>query len=169
MLFSLLLALAAVAGASCSVPADESTRQAQLAYSAFDSQTGPYGWRGLSGRGCVESAVSLLASYEASNISRVTAPEAMELAFHIGQVLALSGREQESIAHFERALGATATTEWRTYVEATLAFLRRDTVALKTAHDRYAAVAPGSMRLRFIKGYIACPDDPYAKAVHCGM
>jgi hypothetical protein len=163
----LLVATAASTGACVVTPAEVS-RQALLAYAAFDGQPAPTGWRSLSGSGCVDAAVALLGAYEAANASRLRPAESMELSFHTGQVLALAGREQESISHFERSLRNDATPEWRGYVEATLAFLRRDLEALKAAHVRYSAVAPGSMRLRFIKGFLACPNEPYAKAVHCG-
>jgi hypothetical protein len=91
----------------------------------------------------------------------------MELYFHIGQALALSGREDESIVHFERALEPAASPEWRAYVQATVAFLKRDSGALLAARAAYAAIAPESMRLRFIDGFLSCPNDTYARAVHC--
>jgi hypothetical protein len=170
MLLSLLLFVAAAApSGSCTVPSAELSRQAALAYATFDEQAAPYGWRHLSGSGCADSAVALLTAYENANDSRLSPAEVMELSFHIGQVLAFAGREQESIPHFERSLGNTATAEWRCYVEATLAFLRREPEALKAALDRYSSIAPGSMRLSFIKGFVACPNESYTKAVHCGM
>ena len=168
MLSSLLVVAAATTAAgSCAVPPQEVEQQASLAYSTFDSQPPPHGWRHLSAIGCTDAAVSLLTSYAARNLHGLAAADAMELSFHIGQVLALAGRENESIAHFERSLGPGASREWRTYVEATLAFLRRDRAALQAARADYASVAPGSMRLRFIDGLVACPDEPYVRAVHC--
>jgi hypothetical protein len=169
MLSSLLIAAAASAAASCAMPQQEVERQATLAYSAFDSQPPPQGWRHLSATGCVDAAVSLLTAYGAANADGLSAADAMELSFHVGQVLALSGRENESIAHIERSLRRPATPEWSAYVQATLAFLRRDAVALRAARDTYAAVAPDSMRLRFIDGFMACPNEPYATAVHCRL
>jgi len=169
LLSSLLFVAAAASSGPCIVPSTELSRQASLAYPAFDGQATPYGWRHLSGSGCVDAAVALLTAYKGANANRLSPAEAMELSFHVGQVLALAGREQESIPHFERSLGSTATAEWRGYVEATLAFLKRAPEALKAAHDRYSSVAPGSMRLRFINGFLACPNESYAKAVHCGM
>ena len=59
------------------------------------------------------------------------------------------------------------SAEWRTYIEATLAFLRHDSHALEQARDRYRSIAPTSMRLVFIDGMLACPNEPYARAVHC--
>ena len=165
MLASLLLA---VAGAgSCAVPASELERQASLPYAAFDLQQGPYGWRRLREIGCVDSAVLALQAYAAANAGRLASAEKMELAFHAGQALALAGREAESAAHFERALAVEVSPAWSAYVQATLAFVRRDTEALRAARDRYASIAPASLRLRFIEGLLTCPNEPYAKAVHC--
>jgi hypothetical protein len=169
MLSSLLIAAAASGAASCAIPQQEAERQATLAYAAFDSQPPPHGWRHLGAAGCVDAAVALLTSYAAANAGGLSAADAMELSFHVGQVLALSGRESESIAHIERSLRPEATSEWSAYVQATLAFLRRDAAALRAARDAYAAVAPDSMRLRFIDGFMACPNEPYAKAVHCRL
>ena len=62
-----------------------------------------------------------------------------------------------------------APSEWRVYVAATLAFLRRDAAALAAARSAYAAAAGDSMRLRIIDGFIACPDASYRVAAHCRM
>ena len=81
----------------------------------------------------------------------------------------MAGREQEAIAPLEQALDAEPPPEWATYVRATLAFLRRDLAALQAARASYAALAPGSVRLRIIDGLVACPTEPYMKAAHCKM
>ena len=167
MLASLLILAAANAASACAVPPPEVQRQASLAYAAFDSQPPPYGWRQLNAGGCTDAAVALLTAYAAAQAGALSPSQTMEVSFHIGQVLAMAGRDHESIAHFERALGAAATSEWKAYVEATLAFLRRDAAALKAAREAYATLAPKSMRLQFIDGFVACPRETYVKAVHC--
>ncbi|WP_421932931.1 hypothetical protein [Phenylobacterium sp.] len=50
---------------------------------------------------------------------------------------------------------------------ATLAFPRGDAVALKAARARYGAVAPGSIRLKMIDGFIACPQADDMTAAFC--
>jgi tetratricopeptide (TPR) repeat protein len=166
---SLALALLASAASACAVPPPEAVAQRALPYAAFDSRGSPFGWRALAATGCTDAAVSLLTQYAQANRSDLAAAEAREIAFHIGQALAMAGREQESIEPFERALDSGAAPEWTAYVTATLAFLRRDAVALQAARASYAALAPGSMRLRIIDGLVACPAEPYAKAAHCKM
>ena len=165
---SLLVAAALAAAVSCALPANEIARQAALPYAAFDDLGAPYGWRHLSGAGCPDAAVALLESYGSANARELNTAAAMELPFHIGQVLAFAGRESESIVYFERAV-VRGGDEWRTYVTATIAFLKRDLDTLALARQRYASLAPGSARLRFIDGFIACPNESYAKAVHCAM
>src|SRR5450432_2505818 len=149
---SLAIALLAAAASMCAVPSSEGVVQQALPYAAFDSRGGPFGWRALAATGCTDAAISLLAQYSEANRSRLAAAEEREIAFHIGQSLAMAGREQESIAPFERALDSEAPLEWATYVRATLAFLRRDAVALQAARESYASLAPGSARLRIIVG-----------------
>lgn len=167
-MIDIAVALLAAAG-SCAVPQAEVALQASLAYQAFDSRSGSYGWRSLLEVGCTDAALSLLAAYTAANGTRLTVEQRLELAFHSGQTLAFSGRESEAIPHFERALSVDTTPEWKTYVAATLAFLRHDASALAGAREAYATIAPDSMRLAIIDGFIACPHESYSRAVHCAM
>jgi len=81
----------------------------------------------------------------------------------------MANRPEEAIGPLEQALDPEAPPEWATYVNATLAFLRRDTVALHASHSAYKDLAPGSMRLRIIEGFIACPTESYMNAAHCKM
>src|SRR5215203_2732000 len=166
---SLAVALLVAGAATCIVPSPEETAQKALPYAAFDNRVGPYGWRALAAVGCTDTAVSLLAQYLAANGDRLTTAQRREVAFHIGQALAMADRVQEAIAPFEQALDSEAPAEWATYVKATLAFLRRDWAALQAARASYAALAPGSVRLRIIDGLLACPTEPYTKAAHCKM
>lgn len=167
-MIAIAVAVLAAAG-SCAVPQAEVALQASLAYQEFDSRSDPHGWRFLLKVGCSDAALSLLAAYAAANDSRSTVEQRLELAFHSGQILAFSGREAEAIPHFERAVGVDSTPEWNTYVAATLAFLRHDVSALAGAREAYASIAPDSMRLAIIDGFIACPRESYSRAVHCAM
>jgi hypothetical protein len=165
-------AFAALLAASvnpCDVPRRELSTSMNLSYDAFDGRRGPYGWRPLLDAGCVDSVVSLLSAYSIANDARLDQAQRLEMQFHIGQALAMSGREKEAIAYFSKASAPDAPSEWRIYVEATLAFLGHDQDRLAVARSSYARVAPGSMRLMIIDGMVACPRESYAKAVHCRM
>jgi len=161
-------ALLIAAASSCAVPSVEVTGQRRMAYEAFDSMAGPYGWRFLLDAGCPDSAVELLRSYSKANAG-LKQYQRLELQFHIGQTLAMSGHDEEAIPYFEKAFEHSAPKEWRTYVQATLAFLRHDTSMLVSARAVYAGIAPSSMRLKIIDGMVACSDESYAKAIHCRM
>jgi hypothetical protein len=165
----LALLLATAATAQCAVPPDERMRQLRSTYEQFDSRPGRHGWRQLSAGGCVGEAVKLLADYSSTNAGRLNRSERSEIAFHQGQVLAFAGRDTEALPHFQRAFEIGGTEEWTTYVAATIAFLRRDSVALSKARGRYAEIAPGSMRLTVIDGFVKCAARDYAHAVHCAM
>ena len=164
-----IAAVLLAAATGCSVPPSETTLQETLAYDEFDGRSGAYGWRTLNEAGCTDAALALLAAYAAANQGRLTLEQRLELAFHSGQALAFAGRDREAIPYFEQAGSADSTPEWQAYVAATLAFLKHDARALAEARKSYAEIAPGSMRLGVIDGFIACPDLPYAKAAHCGM
>jgi hypothetical protein len=168
-ILALLAASAVTAAPACIVPPAEKTAQLSLGYSAFDSRPGRHGWRNLAANGCPESAIELLEAYLQGHRHELSGEQQREAAFHMGQTYALAGREAQSLPYFERAQSAAASAEWQTYVAATLAFLRRDRSALESAYAAYAAISPGSMRLRIIAGLVACPAEPYAEAVHCRM
>ena len=167
-MISLAVVFFAVA-AACALPRDEASHQQVLSYELFDGRGAPYGWRELSRTGCTDAALALLGAYAAANAARLTEAQRLELSFHSGQTLAFAGRENEALRHFEAAASSSAPNEWQTYVAATLAFLRHDPDAMDAARAAYARIAPGSMRLRIIDGFIACANEPYARAVHCRM
>lgn len=162
--------LAGLALAGCAVahadpcPAAIDQAQLQLDYDAFDAA----GWRELIPRGCGEAAVAQLDAYRNANTRRLTPEQLRELHFHTGQALAMTGHDAQSISHFELARGGDP--EWSAYVEATLAFLCRDGVALDAARAQYAATMNASpMRLAVIAGFMECSDQSYVLAVHCGL
>lgn len=138
--------------------------QLTLGYGAFDAA----GWRDQLAAGCVDSAVTQLEAYRAANTARLNPTQIRELHFHVGQAYAFSGREPESVPHFVAARGGD--DEWSAYVDATLAFLRRDAAALGEARALYAAAPnPDAMRLSVIDGFLACPEAAYMEAAHCAM
>lgn len=166
----MLALLIGVASPACDVPDAESQRQMPLSYEAFDTASGPYAWRDLNGRGCTDAAVALLRSYRKANASRMTPEQRLESAFHIVQAYAFANRPAEALAALPEADSADAPEEWRAYVAAHVAFFRKDRAGLARAHSRYAAAAgSAAMRLKFIEGFVKCPDKNYMEAAHCGM
>ncbi len=154
---------------ACAVAADGQAGQLALPYENFDSGDGQPSWRQLLDKGCTDAAVQLLTRYDEANAAKLSADQRSELAFHRGQALAFAARDAESLPHFENALAFGVTDEWTTYVSATIAFLRRDQDGLQQARVRYSAIAPGSMREKFLRGLEACPSKSYMVAVHCAL
>lgn len=150
-------------------PATPAAELVALPYDSFDTSDAGAAWRTLLNRGCVDMAVATLEAYRATNRGRMTPEQMSELSFHIGQTLAFAAREKEAIPHFEAATNSALTAEWIAYVDATIGFLRKDRAKLQTALARYEKLAPGSMRLGIIRGFVACFDRPYKEAAHCAM
>ncbi len=185
----LLASVAARAADDCS-----HDRQAMLALdeAAFDQDVGNGGggWRAIGNRpGCEAAAADLLAAY------RQRHPDAGSLlAWHEGQMRAMAGQTARAVPLLDSARKPAEQDPagWNPYVDATLAFLKHDQAALRTARARLAAVpypqgdgmppledgyltfpaAPGqpAMRMRWpinldvVDGLLACFDKPYAEA-----
>lgn len=161
-----------VAGADSAkpCPSKPAAELMSLPYDAFDIGDGPAAWRLLLNRGCVDTAVATLEAYRQANEAQMTPEQRSEIHFHMGQALAMSGRNADSIPHFQHAAAVGGSAEWMAYVDAHLAFVRKDRAALVRALAAYEKAAnPESMRLRFIRGFLKCVDKPYMEAAHCGM
>lgn len=161
-------AVASLSAAGC--PSDPDRSLLSLHYEAFDTSTTEMAWRALLNRGCVDAAVATLKAYQTANARRMTTEQKEESNFHVGQALAMSGREPESAPYFAASAGPTSTPLWSAYVEATLGFVRKDRQQLGRALSAYEmGAAPNSMRLRIIRGLLRCFYRPYRDAMHCGM
>jgi len=159
---------------------------------AFDQDlaNGGGGWRAIGNRpGCELVAADLLADYRAAH------PDSGGiLAWHEGQMRANAGQYAQAIPLFEAARKPADKDMggWNPYVDATLAFVRRDKRALLKARKKLAAVeypggdglppldhgyftvptAPGQpvVRMRWppnidvVDGLVHCFDKPYAEA-----
>ena len=159
---------AALAVAGC--PSELDRALLRQGYDVFDTSTGKFAWRTLLNQGCVDSAVATLKAYRTANESRLTTEQKYELSFHIGQALAMAGREPESAQYFEAAISPESDALWAAYVRATLGFVRKDRALLEKALAVYETSAPPeSMRLLVIRGLLRCFDRPYMDAMHCGM
>ena len=167
-MWSALFLVAAAADPSC--PAAVDPALLAMPYAQFDTASGDRAWRTLLNRGCVDSAVATLKTYRQANAERMAGEQKQELAFHMGQALAMAEREAESIPYFETASGPDSTPEWSAYVDAHLGFARKDRALIEQSLAAYEKLAkPGSMRLTVIRGFRKCLDKPYMQAAHCEM
>ena len=98
------------------------------------------GWRALASTpGCALVAADLLRDYREAHHK-----ESGMLFWHEAQLRANAGQYPKAIALMERAYKPAESDKagWNLYVDATIAFLRRDRIALEQARLKLAAVQP---------------------------
>jgi hypothetical protein len=147
------------------------------------------GWRALASTpGCALIAADLLHDYRKAHHM-----DSGLLFWHEAQVRADAGQYQEAIVLMKRAYKPAHADKagWNPYVDATIAFLRRDRTALEQARAKLAAVPPpvgagippvingymeadfadGSKRkirwpinIDVVEGLVNCFEKPYAEA-----
>lgn len=149
------------------------------------------GWRSLAAkRGCDLVAADLIRDWRDKHRS-----SAGLLVWHEAQLRANAGQTQEAIslmAQSRRAPGVADGAGWNVYVDATIAFLRKDRAALEQARAQLAAIRPPAgedapivvvdgyfdvdlgngkthkMRwppnIDIVEGLIRCFDKPYVEA-----
>jgi hypothetical protein len=112
------------------------------------------GWRALAAKpGCQLAAADLLRDYRQTHSA-----SALILYWHEGQLRANAGQSAEAVALMEKARKRVGEDGegWNIYVDATVAFLRRDRPALENARKRLAAIPPPMLdgQSSFKDGYI---------------
>jgi len=170
-------------------------REVELARGAvaFD-QTEGQGWRPLYDAKCYIQAAELLREWQAVNGENLdsTDPRSRSLAqilvWHEAQMWAFGGRNDMALPMFSRAYREDASvpaTAWNSYVDGTLAFLRRDRESLGRAIARLSAIPkpsgwdravgqdgqpitrPWPQNLDVLQGLSRCWDEPYSAAYLC--
>jgi len=176
---------AAAQSSSCEV---DRARLLALDEQQFDQdQSG--GWRTLADTpGCNLAAADLLRDYRQAHHN-----EAGILYWHEGQLRAFSGQSEQAIVLMNKSHKPAAQDRagWNQYVDATIAFLRKDRAALDKANAALAAVVPPvgkdvppvvngvmevsmadgqTMKIRWppnidvVEGLAKCFDQPYETA-----
>lgn len=113
------------------------------------------GWRTLASTpGCALVAADLLHDYREAHHK-----DSGLLYWHEAQVRAFAGQYKEAIALMKHAYMPAAADKagWNAYVDATIAFLRKDSAALEQAKTRLAAVPPppkGADMPPIVNGYM---------------
>jgi hypothetical protein len=141
------------------------------------------GWRAVAQHEeCIEVAADLIREYRETRglISTI-------LYWHEGQLRAEAGSTDEAIRLFEKSRKADDVFGWNLYVDASIAFLKRDKPALLAAREALARLprpenfnprdAQGHVvyiswppNLDFVDGFITCFDRGYKEAYgnNCG-
>ncbi|MFN3932815.1 MAG: hypothetical protein ACK4JY_13850 [Brevundimonas sp.] len=161
---------------------------AMLALPLQEFDQTPAGWRSLDAEGCEAVGAEAIARYREVNRDMLANEDIGTLIWHEGQLRAAAGQTDEAITlMLEGRNGESEATQ--PYVDATVAFLRRDREALLAARERlldlpvpdYFAVAAERYRVNYpdlpplvwplnldkVDGFIACFDRPYRDAYNC--
>lgn len=183
-MIALLLSAALAGGAAC--PHDRAALLAQPV-KQFD-RTRDQGWRVLGEKpGCERLGAELIRDYREANSAALTLSERRGLAWHEGQLRAAIGETDRAAALLEYSRKDDDDDTDRLYGAATVAFLRRDRMALQRARDALASLPePAAFKaaaararaqhnldvrwppnLDVVDGLIACFEQPYAEAYGC--
>jgi hypothetical protein len=129
-----------------------------LDYRAFD-QTPGRGWRELAaGDKCSSEAADLIRDYRTTR----KLPHPM-LYWHEGQLRALSGDVTAAVPLMERAKAGDGIDGWSEYVDATVAFLKKDRAAYDKARSALSALPRAPYR-GVVERLGRCFDRPYVRA-----
>lgn len=112
------------------------------------------GWRRLDEEGKFIEAAELIVAYVKQNQAQTTSnPTIQTLYFHVGQEYAMAGEAyyEEAITYFRRAY--KGKPEWDTYVEGTIAFLRRDKTQLEKAMQN------GAQNVEMLQRFLAALEE----------
>lgn len=129
----------------------------------------PFGFRSLAKLDdrCYLRTGVLIADYLTKNDTALDANSKQISNFHAGQSFSFVTKYDIAIPHFERSINpdeaADPTFHWNAYVEATLAFLRRDKNALVAAREKFGKHPQGgdSVNVKVVDRMIKCFNSTY--------
>lgn len=177
VLFSILMTTptsaagaAGAAGKECSVSAAELEAYLKQDWNTFDQSS--QGWRKLSSEPprCFVEVSQLIDSYHFHHLSDLKPFDRLMLHWHAGQNYAFAGLYGIAVARFEQCKNkdepARAGFRWNAYVDATLAFLKRDLAKLRSSREQLAVGKDpvNVMNLHKIDGLIQCFNQSYREA-----
>ena len=169
-------------------PACPQADSAMMAMSPHDFDQTDAGWRSLDREGCEAGVADVIARFRAEHAEAMADGSGDALIWHEGQLRAAAGQTEAAITLLLHGRDAESDAT-QPYVDATVAFLRRDRPALlaarerlmalpvpprfQSAVDRFKATYPdlpaptGPLNLDKVDGFIACFDRPYSEAYVC--
>lgn len=114
------------------------------------------GWRPVGDEpGCERAAADLLIAYM-DHSPHFTPERPGVIGWHAGQMLAMDGQAELAIPYFDAARGGSP--EWNLYVDATIAFMRRDRAAAEAARANLATMPPSEEEMAARRQFLA--DNP---------
>ncbi len=157
---------------ACELDAAETNTLLALNPQQFD-QDFSGGWRPVGDRGCHEAAAGLILAYIDHTDYTLSEAHIRLMRWHAGQMIANSGDYTAAIDLLDDTFAPESDDPtWNLYVEATLAFLRRDREALVAARDELAATPVSeeeqaarrqflrdNPRIRMPRGFVTEPNN----------
>jgi hypothetical protein len=130
---------------------------------AFD-QDMKGGWRTLAARGCIEEAADIIRDYRNRHQPLKGTEQSILLYWHEGQMRAMLGQDKDAIDLFGNTLQVgNGSAQWNFYVDATVAFLRRDRTTLLMARDALAK-SGDSPNLTIVDNLVTCFGKSYRES-----
>jgi hypothetical protein len=161
---------------------------AMLALPLHDFDQTPAGWRSLDAEGCEAVGAEAIALYREVNQEALANEDLGTLVWHEGQLRAAAGQTEAAITLMLKGRDGESEAI-QPYVDATVAFLRRDRAALLAARERllalpvpdYFAAAAERYKVNYpdhpplvwplnldkVDGFMVCFDQSYRDAYNC--
>jgi hypothetical protein len=151
----------------CGLGADTVSRMLALDATTFDQSL--QGFRLLGARQCYVDAALMIDLYLTQNSEKLEQRSYNIMKFHAGQMYAYSSAALYPVAvsRMQESVSDLSSPNWRAYVAATVAYLRRDLAALKMQRTVLAATSDGQAEVPnmvVVDRLKKCFDRPYAEA-----
>jgi hypothetical protein len=178
MLLSLMIGAGLIAGQP-TVPKCKVDIEAMMSLNIHAFDQTEQGWRQLAKiPGCERAAADLIQTYRINVAALLPL-----LSWHQGQLLALNGDYDEAVPLLEKARDPSTRPSgngWDDYVDATVAFLKKDAAGIAAAEKRLAArPRPADwpadqewpMNFKIVQSLGRCIGRPYSEAYSddCGL
>jgi tetratricopeptide (TPR) repeat protein len=125
----------------------------QESFQQFD-QSPDSRWRVLLLQSKYSEGIALIQDYRGANSAKLLDWQKASLAFHLGDLYALAGDREQAIAAYRQSLAFNAAGN-PAYIQAFIAFLGQDRVALLKAREALATAQPAAWQ----KGDVAVVDE----------
>lgn len=158
-----------------------------LDLNAFDQTE--QGWRSLDERGCEAATADVIVRYRTDNATALAGEDLSTLIWHEAQLRAAAGQTHRALDLMSWSRDLEEEPVIQLYIDASMAFLRRDRPGIEQARSRMLAVPVPEgfaraidrfkanypdvpppvwpLNLDVVDGLIACFDRPYAEAYAC--
>lgn len=137
-------------------------------YKAFDQSPPKGGWRALENLGEDLEIARIIEGY-ANCRPGLTPEQKATLVFHAGQIYADLGKNDLALEKMRRAYDENLNKKyhWNSYVDGSIAFLKKDLEKLKAARDKVQTAEPHHPYVGTLNDMIQCFKRPYKEFEKC--